>query len=175
MKNAETARLAPLLPHPLVRGRGWTHRQPDVVALVRARGWTAGQVTVVVESLLRLGDVGVWVDPPPAGPPDPRVHAGWPDAVTRARARAVVEVSSPTAVRRLPWTAYPFDLTGTLAPGRTPLVDDPSSGVRVTATRHRGRTRLHGESLPPAWLPGDWVEAVEPDVVVERWRQGWSR
>lgn len=175
VKNAETARLAPLLPHPLVRGRGWTHRQPDVVALVRARGWTAGQVTVVVESLLRLGDVGVWVDPPPAGPPDPRVHAGWPDAVTRARARAVVEVSSPTAVRRLPWTAYPFDLTGTLAPGRTPLVDDPSSGVRVTATRHRGRTRLHGESLPPAWLPGDWVEAVEPDVVVERWRQGWSR
>ncbi|WP_431473879.1 glycosyltransferase family 2 protein [Ornithinimicrobium sp. W1665] len=60
-KNAETTRLAPLLPHPLVRGRGWTHPCPDVVALVDAAGWTPGQVEVVVETLLDHGDVGVWV------------------------------------------------------------------------------------------------------------------
>lgn len=171
VKNAETARLAPLLPHPLVRGRGWTHRQPDVVALVRARGWTVGQITVVLESLLRLGDVGVWVDPPLAGPADPRVHPGDPGATILDRARAVVQVTRPVAVAKVPWTAYPFALTGTLAHGRSPLVDDPASGVRITATRHTGRAVLHGEPLPPAWLPGDWVEPIQPHVVVERWRQ----
>lgn len=174
VKNAETARLAPLLPHPLVRGRGWTQPQPDVVAVVRTRGWSAGQVTVVVETLLRLGDVGVWVDPWTEAVADPRVHPGRPAARTLSRARALVEVTGPVAVLRVPWTAYPHDLTGTLAAGRTPLVDDPGSGVRVTATRHAGRALLLGAPLPPAWLPPGWVEPVAPEVVVERWRQRWS-
>ena len=175
VKNAETARLAPLLPHPLVRGRGWTHPQPDVVAVVRAQGWTEGQVMVVVESLLRLGDVGVWVGRPtlPGGLTDPRVHAGAPDPVTRARARAVIEVTRPVAVARVPWSAYPFDLTGTLGSGSL-LVEDDGSGVRVVAARHAGRHHLQDEPLPPAWLPQDWVEPVPPDVLLERWRQRWS-
>lgn len=75
VKNGETSRLAPRLPHPLVRGRGWTHPVPDMVAAVHAAGWSPGQLTVSVESLLRHGDVGVWVlgaVDAPAG--DPRVH-----------------------------------------------------------------------------------------------------
>lgn len=175
VKNAETARLAPLLPHPLVRGRGWTHPQPDVVAVVRAHGWTESQLLVVVESLLRLGDAGVWVDRPtlPGGSTDPRVHAGAPDPMTLARARAVLEVSLPVAVARVPWSAYPLDLTGTLGSG-SPLVEDDGSGVQVVATRHAARHHLHDEPLLPAWLPQDWVEPVPPHVLLERWRQRWS-
>lgn len=173
VKNAETVRLTPLLPHPLVRGRGWTHPQPDVVVVVWAQGWAPGQVVVVVEALLRLGDVGVWVEPSalPPGVADPRVHTGTPPPGVVARARATVEVTRPVAVARVPWSAYPLDLTGTVTPPGTPLVDLDTSGVRVTARRHEGRHRLHGEPLPPAWLPQGWVEPVPPEVVVERWRQ----
>ncbi|QFG67407.1 glycosyltransferase [Ornithinimicrobium pratense] len=174
VKNAETLRLSPLLPHPLVRGRGWTHPQPDVVAVVRTKGWTPGQVVVVVEALLRLGDVGVWAGPSALPPEvaDPRVHPGSPDTAVLARARATVEVTRPVAVTRVPWTAYPLDLTGAVSLPRSPLVDQGTSGVRVTARRHKGRHHLHGEPMPPAWLPQDWVEPVQPEVVLERWRQG---
>lgn len=72
---------------------------------------------------------------------------------------------------RLPWEASPRDLTGTLEPGRTPLVGDATSGVRVTATRRRGREQLHGQPPGPAWLPAGWVEPIDPHVLVERWRQ----
>ncbi|WP_238695278.1 glycosyltransferase [Ornithinimicrobium flavum] len=196
VKNGETTRLAPLLPHPLVRGEGWTHTQPDVVVVVHAAGWTEGQLTVVVESLLRQGDVGVWVTAgSPALPADTRVHAGQPPALVLARARALVEVTAPTAVVRLPWTPYPGDLTGTLEPGASPLVADRASGVRVTGTRSAGRSRLMAAGGGPAgkaaagevegageaagaageWLPADWTEPVPREVMVERWRQRWSR
>ena len=193
VKNAETTRLAPLLPHPLVRGQGWTHAQPDVVAVVRAAGWTDGQLTVVVESLLRQGDVGVWVttapgvdsglrsasgapSPPPLLPTDPRVHPGHPPALVLARARALVEVTAPAAVTRLPWTAHPGDLTGTLEPGASPLVADPASGVRVRSTRSIGRGRLlDATPAQTVWLPANRTEPVPPEVMVERWRQRWSR
>lgn len=178
VKNGETSRLAPRLPHPLVRGRGWVHEQPDVVVVLRARGWTAGQLEVVLESVLRLGDVGVWVDggsgpvdrPRPAGTAG-RVHHGSPATGVLARARACVEVTRPVAVLRVPWEPYPSDLTGTVGGPGSGLVDDPASGVRVVATRLRGRALLHGEPLPASWLPPGWVEPVEPHVLVERWRQ----
>ncbi|WP_141401535.1 glycosyltransferase [Ornithinimicrobium cerasi] len=187
VKNGETSRLAPRLPHPLVRGRGWVHEQPDVVVVLRAGGWTPGQVEVVTESVLRLGDVGVWLDgvgeeeDGPAGllraAGGGRVHLGLPPPPVLGRARACVEVTRPVVVLRLPWAPYPHDLTGTVdgtgsADGAgSVLVADDASGVRVVATRSRGRRLLHGEPLPAAWLPEGWVEPVDGHVVVERWRQ----
>jgi hypothetical protein len=85
-------------------------------------------------------------------------------------------VTAPVAVTRLPWTAYPSDLTSTLEPAASPLVDDPASGVRVTSTRFTGRVHLLGlDPTETAWLPADWTEPVPAEVMVERWRQRWSR
>lgn len=106
---------------------------------------------------------GVWADP--------RVQAGPPPAAVLASARAVVEVLRPVAVRRLPWAPWPADLTGTLAAPASALDEGEASGVRVAGTRHTGRRLLHGDQLPPAWLPVDHVEPLDRDVLVERWRQ----
>lgn len=184
VKNGETRRLAPRLPHPLVRGRGWAHQQPDVVVVLRADSWTEGQLVVALESVLRLGDVGVWVvGASRAGAAAPcwvdgalpgtggRVHAGHPPLAVLARARACVELTRPVAVLRLPWDLSPHDLTGNLDPARSPLVAEDGSGVRVSGARPRGRALLHGEPEPHAWLPPDWVEPLEPHLLVERWRQ----
>ncbi len=173
VKNAETARLAPRLPHPLVRGRGWVHDRPDVVVVIPAEGWTQGQLVVVTESILRQGDVGVWVprnraDGLPGVGQDPRLHAGRPRLDVLSRARALLEVDDPVAVVRLPWDPYPADLS---AAGRA-LVDDAASGVRVTLTRPAGEARLLGRAPARTWLPAALVEPVPADVVVERWRQG---
>lgn len=176
VKNAETARLAPRLPHPLVRGRGWVHAQPDVVAVLRADGWSTGQLVVVAESLLRQGDVGIWVPPAQAAqltghvPADGRLHAGLPPGRLLRRARAVVEVVSPVAVLRLPWGPSPHDLSGPDVAGA--LVPDGTAGVRVSLTRAAAATRLSGHEPPSGWLPEAWVEPVPADVIVERWRQG---
>lgn len=176
LKNAETARLAPRLPHPLVRGRGWVHEQPDVVVLLRAAGWSDGQLTVVAESLLRQGDVGIWTGSRGVGDlagetaRDLRVHGGLPPLAVRRRARACVEVRSPVAVLRLPWDPSPPDLS---RPDATSgLVTDAASGVRVGLTRRTSQEVLMGRTTEPRWLPTAWVEPVPADVVVEWWRQG---
>ncbi|WP_156875708.1 glycosyltransferase [Ornithinimicrobium pekingense] len=176
VKNAETARLAPRLPHPLVRGRGWVHDQPDVVVVLHPDGWSAGQLVVVTESLLRQGDVGIWM---PAASLEElgaevagsgRLHAGLPAARVRRRARALVEVDRPVAVLRLPWQPWPSDLSDADVTGD--LVDEAGSGVRVTLTRTAATARLAGHLPVPGWLPQACVEPVPVDVVVERWRQG---
>lgn len=182
VKNDETARLAPLLPHPLVRGRGWTHAWPDVVAVLHADGWTDGQVVVALEALLRHGDVGVWVldragaaaadgaGLPGAVLTDPRVHRGAPPADALVRARALLQLHRPVAVQRLPWAPWPHDLSGDLE-ACAELTTDRASGVRVVGTRHTGRERLHGGRRRDRWLPTTWVEDLDRDVIVERWRQ----
>ncbi|MGC5585181.1 glycosyltransferase [Ornithinimicrobium sp. W1679] len=182
-KNAETTRLAPLLPHPLVRGRGWTHPCPDVVALVDAAGWTPGQVEVVVETLLDHGDVGVWVRGGDHRPADPRVHAGLPGHDVLSRARATVVVHEPVEVLRLPWDPWPDELTSVVAgtagggagpagaPGvRTVPADgavpgDGAGPVTVSATR------LAARGSQPLVLGADWTRPVPREVVVEHWRQ----
>ncbi|OLT21893.1 hypothetical protein BJF81_14320 [Ornithinimicrobium sp. CNJ-824] len=180
-KNAETGRLAPLLPHPLVRGRGWTHPCPDVVALVEATGWTPGQVEVVVETLLDHGDVGVWVRGGEHVPADPRVHDGLPGHDVLARARAQVVVREPVEVLRLPWGRWPEELTsvvagmaggatagGATAGGATAgdaTPQDPPGPVSVAATR------LAARGSRPVALGADWTRPVPRDVVVEHWRQ----
>ncbi|GAA1174068.1 hypothetical protein GCM10009584_14060 [Ornithinimicrobium humiphilum] len=167
VKNAETARLAPLLPHPLVRGRGWTHEQPDVVAVLHARGWSSAQVAVVTESLLRHGDVGLWVVGAADVPADPRVRAGRPPLRVLGRARALVEVLEPVSVDRLTWEAWAADVSGS----GDALTSGPTA-VQVTLTRSAGAARLAGRLPEPAFLPPDDLEPVAVDVVVERWRQG---
>ncbi|WP_130014435.1 glycosyltransferase [Serinicoccus sediminis] len=194
VKNAETARLAGLLPHPLVRGRGWAHPQPDVVVTLDVGGWTRGQVVLAVESVLRQGDVGVWLldrvggdlDVPDGDgstrgeaslhedalrdlPPDPRIHLGRAPTEVLARARAELRVGRPVWVRRLPWDPWPQHVDVTGPPGRR-CTDDPASGVQVSVTRRRGLARLQGGHPAPRWLPASEVETVPPDVVVEHWR-----
>ncbi|MFB9732003.1 glycosyltransferase [Ornithinimicrobium kibberense] len=166
-KNAETGRLAPLLPHPLVRGRGWTHPCPDVVALVEATGWTPGQVEVVVETLLDHGDVGVWVRGGKHVPADPRVHVGLPGHDVLARARAQVVVREPVEVLRLPWGRWPEELTSVVAgmAGGATAPEDPPGPVSVAATR------LAARGSRPVALGADWSRPVPRDVVVEHWRQ----
>ncbi|WP_052327900.1 glycosyltransferase [Serinicoccus marinus] len=175
LKNAETAALAERIPHPLVRGRGWHHTQPDVVAVLGpgCASWSPGQLVVVVEALLRLGDLGVWVPHPAPVPPDPRVHRGDPPGRVLARCRAVVEVTRPEAVLRLPWPPGPAHLTLGAPPGADldDAGDNRDSGVRVRSTRREGEARWEGAPAPTLGLPGRWVEPVPADVVVEHWRQ----
>ncbi len=181
VKNAETARLAHLLPHPLVRGRGWSYPQPDVVVDLDVRGWTHGQVVLAVESVLRQGDVGVWLtgtdaasgpgatDPRDGLPPDPRVHRGRPPAEVLARARVELRLTRPVWVHRLPWQPWP-DQVDVPDPSRGAWTEDPASGVQARVTRATGLTRLQGGRPGPCWLGTDAVETVPPDVVVEHWR-----
>ncbi|WP_153011775.1 glycosyltransferase [Serinicoccus chungangensis] len=181
VKNAETARLAHLLPHPLVRGRGWTYPQPDVVVDLDVQGWTPGQVLLVVESVLRQGDVGVWLtgtdataghETPGPGdglPPDLRLHRGRLPAAVLARARAEVRLTRPVWVHRLPWRPWPARVD-VPDPSRSPWTEDPASGVQVRVTRGSGRARLQGVPSGPCFLDADAVEPVPPDVVVEHWR-----
>ncbi|WP_298888753.1 glycosyltransferase [uncultured Serinicoccus sp.] len=181
VKNAETARLAHLLPHPLVRGRGWCYPQPDVVVDLDVRGWTPGQVVLAVESVLRQGDVGVWLtgtdatagqgtpDPRDGLPPDPRVHPGRPPAEVLARARVELRLTRPVWVHRLPWNPWPAQVD-VPDPSCGPWTEDPASGAQVRVTRGTGRARLLGGWSGPCFLSADAVEKVPPDVVVEHWR-----
>ncbi|MFK5688353.1 glycosyltransferase [Ornithinimicrobium sp. LYQ92] len=179
VKNAETARLGRLLPHPLVRGRGWSHPQPDVVVDLDVRGWTHGQVVLAVESVLRQGDVGVWLTGTDATvgqgdlldclPPDARVRAGRPPGEVLARSRAEVRLQRPVWVRRLPWQPWPARVD-VPDPSHGPCTDDPASGVQVRVTRGTGRARLQGGRSGTCFLSADAVDPVPPDVVVEHWR-----
>lgn len=171
VKNSETARLAERLPHPLVRGRGLWHEQPDVVAVLPrdSVSWAPGQVQVVLESLLRLGDVGVWVPSGLSVSADPRVHPGHPPARVLARARASLWLTRPEAVARLPWEPHPHDVGG----AERELVPEgvSASGVRVCLTRVEAQARLLGGSREAAYLPAEWVQPLAPDTVVEWWLQ----
>ncbi|GAA4879836.1 hypothetical protein GCM10025788_18940 [Serinicoccus chungangensis] len=173
VKNAETTRLARLLPHPLVRGRGWSFAQPDVVVSLDARGWTDGQVVLAVESVLRQGDVGVWLTGTDVttvqGVTDPRVHLGQPPASVLSRARAEVRLQRPVWVHRLPWSPWPAQVDPP-GPSRGTGADDPASGAQVRVTRAAGLARLQGADPGPCWLGVDAVEPLPPDVVVEHWR-----
>ncbi len=173
VKNAETARLARLLPHPLVRGRGWTYPQPDVVVRLDVRGWTHGQVVLAVESVLRQGDVGVWLtgadETAEHAVHDPRVHLGRPPAEVVARARAEVLLQRPVWVRRLPWGPWPAHVDAPELCCET-WTDDSASGVQAQVTRSSGLTRLQGAPPGPCWLSAEAVEPIPSGVVVEHWR-----
>lgn len=178
VKNAETRRLAVRLPHPLVRGRGWRHEQPDVVVLLHTHGWTEGQVEVAAEALLRLGDVGVWCVGPDPAPEDggggaPGAHVGCPPRAVLARARARIDVTRPVAVLRLPWGPAAPEITAALGDDASGLVAEHTSGVQVRSVRAIGELALlgDGDRPVPSWLPPGWVEPLPGHLVVERWRQ----
>lgn len=67
-KNAETARLAPLIAHPLTRPAGGIFALPLVAVHIHAASAGTGAVAATCASLLRWGDVAVTVGPATAGP-----------------------------------------------------------------------------------------------------------
>ncbi|WP_340296064.1 glycosyltransferase family 2 protein, partial [Aquipuribacter hungaricus] len=101
VQNAQAATLATLLPSPATRPPGPVWASPLVVVEVDDRGWTPEQALLTMASLLRAGDVGVWLrDGAVAaeGAPladDPRVRAGEVPAPVLLRCRARVRVTAP--------------------------------------------------------------------------------
>ncbi|WP_222678181.1 glycosyltransferase [Rhodococcoides corynebacterioides] len=98
-KNGEAMALAPLVTDPAARRHGVRYAVPDVTAVVHSEGHTAASLMVTVGSILRHGDVTVWVDGAEAssfvgtwGIDDPRVRVGSPTAADTARSRFAVEV-----------------------------------------------------------------------------------
>ncbi len=102
-KNAETRRLAAVLPDPVARGGGQWLPYPAIVVTVPDEGPDA---TLATARWAFRGDTdcGIWVTGPTAAATvaqlaDPRIRSGpVPDPV-RARAQAVVDLTSAGSAR----------------------------------------------------------------------------
>lgn len=178
-KNAETVHLARTLTHPLVRGAGALHAQPDIVVHAEAAGWTLGQAVLSTGSMLTGSDAGVWLDGAAdevleAFAGDPRVHRGAPPAEVLARCRTQVRLRRPVVLTERPLR----EVVGGAATDAGGDTGGRDAALLWWRTRDLGRHRLGGDPVPaPRAVPGAEVVDVPPDAVIERWRggpgQGW--
>jgi glycosyltransferase involved in cell wall biosynthesis len=157
VQNRQAATLATLLPSPATRPPGPVWEHPLVVVEVDDRGWTDEQALLAVASLLRAGDVGVWLrDGSVATAPaplaaDPRVHVGdVPPAVLR-RCRGRVRVTAAVEL------VQPLQQLLARAP-----VDVP--GLRVRQARDLARHGWDGTDGHAG--PAEAVRPVPPDVAL---------
>lgn len=141
-KNGEAMSLAPLITDPAARRHGVRYAVPDVTAVVHSEGHTAASLLVTVGSVLRHGDVTVWVDGAEAssfvdtwGIDDPRVRIGLPDAAETTRSRFAVEVSG-----RAVFGEKAFALLAEVGAGGSVLCTLPD-GASVTHATWRARRR----------------------------------
>lgn len=141
-KNGEAMSLAPLITDPAARRHGVRYAVPDVTAVVHSEGHTAASLLVTVGSVLRHGDVTVWVDGAEAssfvdtwGIDDPRVRIGLPDAAETTRSRFAVEVSG-----RAMFGEKAFALLAEVGAGGSVLCTLPD-GASVTHETWRARRR----------------------------------
>lgn len=141
-KNGEAMSLAPLITDPAARRHGVRYAVPDVTAVVHSEGHTAASLLVTVGSVLRHGDVTVWVDGAEAssfvaswGIDDPRVRIGLPDAAETTRSRFAVEVSG-----RAVFGEKAFALLAEVGAGGSVLCTLPD-GAAVTHETWRARRR----------------------------------
>ncbi|AMY17776.1 MULTISPECIES: glycosyltransferase [Nocardiaceae] len=141
-KNGEAMSLAPLITDPAARRHGVRYAVPDVTAVVHSEGHTAASLLVTVGSVLRHGDVTVWVDGAEAssfvdtwGIDDPRVRIGLPDAAETTRSRFAVEVSG-----RAVFGEKAFALLAEVGAGESVLCTLPD-GAAVTHETWRARRR----------------------------------
>ena len=138
-KNAETLKLAQLVPDPALRGPGSWPPYPEVV--VRLSGAASDAQALCVRGVLAGDiDVMVWVDEQaPALQHDPRVNAGAVPSDVARRARVVIDFAGPV---RLPpgllrrWCAE----VAAPSPGQLRTSDGL---VTVTASRALHRARRH--------------------------------
>jgi GT2 family glycosyltransferase len=150
-KNAETRRLAAVLPDPVARGGGQWLPYPAIVVTVPDEGPDA---TLATARWAFRGDTdcGIWVAGPTAADTvaqlaDPRIRSGAvPDGV-RARAQAVVELTQPARLE---------DLSGLVAQA---LRLGPLAGPAGTVTAQRARRRADR-----------WTPALDLDLAMA---QAW--
>ena len=153
-KNAETRRLAAVLPDPVARGGGQWLPYPAIVVTVPDEGPDA---TLATARWAFRGDTdcGIWVTGPAAAETvaqlaDPRIRSGpVPDPV-RARAQATVDLLQPARLE---------DLSGLVAQAlRLGPLDGPAGSVTAQRAIHRA-ARWAGalatdQATAEAWLFG---------------------
>ena len=132
-KNAETRRLAAVLPDPVARGGGQWLPYPAIVVTVPDEGPDA---TLATARWAFRGDTdcGIWVTGPTAADSvaqlaDPRIHSGTVPDPVRARAQAVIDLTEPARLE---------DLSGLVAQA---MCLGPLEGPAGTVTAERSRRR----------------------------------
>ena len=153
-KNAETRRLAAVLPDPVARGGGQWLPYPAIVVTVPDEGPDA---TLATARWAFRGDTdcGIWVTGPTAAATvaqlaDPRIRSGAVPDPVRARAQAVVDLTQPARLE---------DLSGLVAQA---LRLGPLEGPAGTVTAERARRRA-----------ARWAAALDTDpATAQAWLFG---
>ena len=193
-KNAETARLAPLIVSPLTRPAGGIFQVPLVAAHVHAGDAGSGAEAATCASLLRWGDVSVTADP--AGTDaaeiaglfaaDPRVRLaargrwwepGTSGAGPRRRPEVLVDILRPCSLGGLD----PDRLRALCPPVGSVTLDDDEGRVlaRVRTSRALAREHFWGDrpdepvAIPAADLGVTPFGADGEGVRLERIVGGW--
>ena len=155
-KEGEQLALAERIPQPRVRGRGGYWDYPRLVVQVTAATvWAPRAAYAVVESWLRLGDVGVWHDGVvgEAFAHDPRVYQGSPSPEVLRRCEIHVSLRGATALR----PGVRLDDLMALAPFHTDAL------VAVTTRQLRqGRVSRRLDEM-------DIAQPVNCDLDLEEW------
>jgi GT2 family glycosyltransferase len=96
-KNAETVRIAQLITDPHLRGRGLIWSVPRVVVRCAfGANATEAQRIASLESLLRAGDIGIWLGTGTAlSLTDPRIRPGLPGRDILGRAELIIDLTEP--------------------------------------------------------------------------------
>ncbi|MFN3338336.1 MAG: glycosyltransferase [Dietzia sp.] len=193
-KNAETARLAPLIVSPLTRPAGGIFEIPLIAAHVLAGNTGSGADAATCASLLRWADVAVTADPASSDAAeiaelfaaDPRVRLaargpwwepGTQGAGPRRRPEVLVDILRPCALGALD----PERLRALCPPGGSITLDDDEGRVlaRVRTSRALAREQLWGErpgepaAIPAADLGIRPFGADGAGVRLERILGGW--
>lgn len=196
-KNAETARLAPLIASPLTRPAGGIYALPSIAVHVHAADQAfsgTGTAAATSASLLTWGDVAVTVDPATSDAAviaelfadDPRVDLrsrspwwlpGTPGAGPRRRPPVLVDIHRPCALG-------PLDarrLRALCPPEGSVILDDDEGRTlaRIRSSRALAREQEWGERPPAAQsiaASGVGVRSLGGDgagVRLERIIAGW--
>ncbi|MET3861832.1 GT2 family glycosyltransferase [Dietzia sp. 2505] len=193
-KNAETARLAPLIVSPLTRPAGGIFEIPLIAVHVHASGAGSGAEAATCASLLRWGDVSVTADPDSADAAviaelfaaDPRVgldvrgrwwEPGTAGAGPRRRPEVLIDILRPCSLGGLD----PDRLRALCPPvGSVTLDDDEGRALaRVRTSRALAREHHWGDrpgepvAIPAADLRVTPFGADGAGVRLERIVGGW--
>ena len=145
LKASEQLALARRIPLPSVRGTGGIWQQPRLVLECDATFTGPTQTYAVLESWLRLGDIGVWLPAQSTNPfpDDPRIHtAPVPEAI-RQRCAIHIRLQQPLMLRD----------TSTFL---SHCAQHPVTAPGVDATP----TRAHERGEPAQALPDGIVERL---------------